>query len=180
MKKEDFTDRLIRRFFGVMGPFDELRQQIIHRVAARAMVQILYSIFALSLLYFFIGRYFTLVRDCYPLLVGMIVFGFSLNARRQVKVLELENDDESEITYPRFTHKQIMRRTWLTFIGFPTVLILYSLIQRSIADKENFLDLLVKMVTNPLSIALLVVGLFGGGIFAGIVYASMSEWEKKE
>lgn len=180
MKKEDFTDRLIRRFFGVMGPFDEYRKQVIYRAAARAMVQILYSVLALFMLYLFIGRYFSLVREVYPWIIMLLILVFSFNARRQVKLLDLENDDESEITYPRFTHKQILRRTWLTFFGLPTTLFLISLLQRSIAEKENFLDLLVKMSTNPLSIALLILGGGMGGIFAGIVYSMMSEHEEKD
>ena len=57
MKKEDFTDRLIRRFFGVMGPFDEYRQQVIYRAAARALVRIVYSIFVLSVSAFYRALY---------------------------------------------------------------------------------------------------------------------------
>lgn len=180
MKKEDFTDRLIRRFFGVMGPFDEYRKQVIYRAAARAMVQILYSILALFMLYLFIGRYFSLVRDVYPWLVMLLILVFSFNARRQVKMLELEKDDESEFTFPRFTHQQILRRTWLTFLGAPLAIFLYTILQRSFAEHQNIFAVLWSYLSHPFSIVLFILYLFVGGIFAGIVYSMMSEYEKKD
>lgn len=180
MKKEDFTDRLLRRFFGIMGPFDEYRKQVIYRAAARAMVQILYSILALLMIYLFIGRYFSLVRDVYPWLIMLVILSFSFNARRQAKILDLENDDESEITYPRFTHKQILRRTWMTFWGLPLIIFLYSILQRSFAEHQNFFTILWSYLSHPSSIILLIPYLFVGGIFAGIVYSMMSEYEKKD
>lgn len=180
MKKEDFTDRLIRRFFGVMGPFDEYRQQVIYRVAARALVQILYSILALFMLYLFIGQYFSLIRDVYPWIVMLLILAFGVNARRQVKMLELEKDDESEMTYPRFTHKQVLRRTWLTFVGVPLAFFLHTILQRSFADHQNFFSVLWSYLSHPISILLLILYLFVGGIFAGIVYSMMSEYEEKD
>lgn len=180
MKKEDFTDRLIRRFFGVMGPFDELRQQVIYRAAARAFVQIVYSNLALFFFYLFLGRYIDLMRDIYPHLVAITVLGFGFNARRHVATLELEKDDESEISYPRFSRKQVLHRTWLTFLGVPLACFLYLVLQRSFSDHENIFKIFWLYISNPISLALFILYFFVGAIFAGIVYSAMSEHEKKD
>ena len=82
MKKEDFTTRLLRNLFHIQGPFDECRQEIIHKACARSMVQIVYSSFILFLFYLLFGRFIEAVRYAMPYVYsGLIFFHYFKNSK---------------------------------------------------------------------------------------------------
>ncbi len=81
MIKETFTDKLIKRFYGITGPLDEQKRQQVDRMGNIAFVVLFFTLLCGNCIAFLIGfKYPELVARIYPILLlkSGLCFGISM------------------------------------------------------------------------------------------------------
>ena len=75
MIKETFTDKLIKRFYGITGPLDEQKRQQVDRMGNIAFVVLFFTLLCGNCIAFLIGfKYPELVARIYPILLLISMF----------------------------------------------------------------------------------------------------------
>ena len=99
MIKETFTDKLIKRFYGITGPLDEQKRQQVDRMGNIAFV-VLFFIFNFgNCIAFLIGfKYPELVARIYPILLLIIILLVSSILTYKLKISAVNAFDEEELT----------------------------------------------------------------------------------
>ena len=179
MKKENFTTRLLKLFFHIQGPFDECRQEMIHRACACSLIQIVYSSLLLFLFYLLFGRFIELIRDAMPYLYFGLIFVLSSRARLAVRNLHLDKADPSEIHPKSYSKSQIKVRSWGIFISIPIGLFVLSAFHKLFVLHLPFDTFLDNLFQFDKMLPLLVLGLGIGAIFGTMTYTFLSEHEMK-
>ena len=179
MKKEDLTTRLLKLFFHIQGPFDECRQEMIHRACACSLIQIVYSSLLLFLFYLLFGRFIELIRDAMPYLYFGLIFVLSSRARLAVRNLHLDKDDPSEIHHKSYSKSQIKVRSWGIFISIPIGLFVLSAFHKLFVQHLPLDTFWENLFQIERLLPLLVCSLGTGAIFGTMTYAFLSEHVKK-
>ena len=99
MIKETFTDKLIKRFYGITGPLDEQKRQQVDRMGNMAFVVLFYILIfgnCIALLLSF--KYPELVARIYPILLLIIILLVSSILTYKLKISAVNAFDEEELT----------------------------------------------------------------------------------
>ena len=99
MVKETFTDKLIKRFYGITGPLDEQKRQQVDRMGNMAFVVLFYILIfgnCIALLLSF--KYPELVARIYPILLLTIILVVSGVLTYKFKMSAVNAIDEEELT----------------------------------------------------------------------------------
>lgn len=100
--KETFTDKLLKRFYGITGPLDERKRQQVDRVGNICFIWLFYILMIGNILAYFLGqKYPEFVAMAYPLALTFIAFLlYFAVANKQgfdvVQTIETEELDEKE------------------------------------------------------------------------------------
>ena len=99
MIKETFTDKLIKRFYGITGPLDEQKRQQVDRMGNMAFVVLFYIlIFGNCIAFLLSSQYPELVARIYPVLLLIIILVVSSILTYKFKMSAVNAIDEEELT----------------------------------------------------------------------------------
>lgn len=99
MIKETFTDKLIKRFYGITGPLDEQKRQQVDRMGNIAFVVLFFTLLCGNCIAFLIGfKYPELVARIYPILLLIIILLVSSILTYKLKISAVNAFDEEELT----------------------------------------------------------------------------------
>ena len=99
MIKETFTDKLIKRFYGITGPLDEQKRQQVDRMGNIAFVVLFFTLLCGNCIAFLIGfKYPELVARIYPILLLIIILLVSSILTYRFKMSAVNAIDEEELT----------------------------------------------------------------------------------
>ena len=99
MNKETFTDKLIKRFYGITGPLDEQKRQQVDRMGNIAFVVLFFTLLCGNCIAFLIGfKYPELVARIYPILLLIIILLVSSILTYKLKISAVNAFDEEELT----------------------------------------------------------------------------------
>ena len=99
MVKETFTDKLIKRFYGITGPLDEQKRQQVDRMGNIAFVVLFFTLLCGNCIAFLIGfKYPELVARIYPILLLIIIMVVGSILTYKFKKSAVNAIDEEELT----------------------------------------------------------------------------------
>ena len=99
MVKETFTDKLIKRFYGITGPLDEQKRQQVDRMGNIAFIVLFFTLLCGNCIAFLIGfKYPELVARIYPILLLIIILLVSSILTYKLKISAVNAFDEEELT----------------------------------------------------------------------------------
>ncbi|MDO4667155.1 MAG: DUF3278 domain-containing protein [Streptococcus sp.] len=160
MKKETFTEKAIKKFYGVTGPLDEQKRQEVNRLGNNAFMFLFTVILFGNLIpYFFAEKYPTIVAYAYPAALEILILSVAL-----VIVVKSKNISEIDLdTLNEEEKKSVARNT--KFLGlnsgvsFAILFHILSSLVMSVNQDSSFLSYLVhprRIITS------LVAGFFFG------------------
>ena len=161
MIKETFTDKLIKRFYGITGPLDEQKRQQVDRMGNMAFVVLFYIlIFGNCIALFLSFKYPELVARIYPILLltiilvvsGVLTYKFKMSAVNAIDEEELTEKEQKQLKHVGL--KSGLYFGISMFLGMP-------LVQFLVDHKDYFTELF--SIRNMLS------GIFDAILFGAIM-----------
>ena len=99
MIKETFTDKLIKRFYGITGPLDEQKRQQVDRMGNIAFVVLFFTLLFGNCITFLLSfKYPELVARIYPILLLIIIMVVGSILTYKFKKSAVNAIDEEELT----------------------------------------------------------------------------------
>lgn len=171
MVKETFTDKLIKRFYGITGPLDEQKRQQVDRMGNKAFVVLFFTLLFGNCIAFLLSfKYPELVARVYPILLLIIIWVVGSILTYKFKISAVNAFDEEELTekeQKQLKHVGLKSGLYFgisMFLGMP-------LVQFLVDHKDYFTELF--SIRNMLS------GIFDailfGAIMQGWVYARIKQ-----
>ena len=166
MIKETFTDKLIKRFYGITGPLDEQKRQQVDRMGNIAFVVLFFTLLCGNCIAFLIGfKYPELVARIYPILLLIIILLVSSILTYKLKISAVNAFDEEE----KKQLKHVGLKSGLCFgismfLGMPLV--------HFLVDNKDYLTELFS-IRNMLSG--IFEAIFFGAIMQGLVNAGIKQ-----
>ena len=132
MIKETFTDKLIKRFYGITGPLDEQKRQQVDRMGNMAFVVLFYILIfgnCIALLLSF--KYPELVARIYPILLltiilvvsGFLTYKFKMSAVNAIDEEELTEKEQKQLKHAG-PLSQVLYFGIYMFLGMPLIQLL--------------------------------------------------------
>lgn len=171
MIKETFTDKLIKRFYGITGPLDEQKRQQVDRMGNMAFVVLFYILIfgnCIALLLSF--KYPELVARIYPILLLTIILVVSGVLTYKFKMSAVNAIDEEELT--KKEQKQLKHAGLKSGLYFGIYMFLGMPLVHFLVDNKDYL-------TELFSIHNMLSGIFEailfGAIMQGLVNAGIKQ-----
>ena len=163
MVKETFTDKLIKRFYGITGPLDEQKRQQVDRMGNIAFVVLFFTLLFGNCITFLLSfKYPELVARIYPILLLIIILLVSSILTYKLKISAVNAFDEEELTEKE--------KKQLKHVGLKSGL--YFGISMFLVDNKDYL-------TELFSIHNMLSGIFEailfGAIMQGLVNAGIKQ-----
>lgn len=161
MIKETFTDKLIKRFYGITGPLDEQKRQQVDRMGNIAFVVLFFTLLCGNCIAFLLSfKYPELVARIYPVLLltiilvvsGVLTYKFKMSAVNAIDEEELTEKEQKQLKH--VGPKSGLYFGLYMFLGMPLVHFLVD-------HKDYFTELF--SIRNMLS------GIFEAILFGAIV-----------
>lgn len=178
MNKETFTDKLIKRFYGITGPLDEQKRQQVDRMGNIAFVVLFFTLLCGNCIAFLIGfKYPELVARIYPILLltiilvvsGVLTYKFKMSAVNAIDEEELTEKEQKQLKHAGL--KSGLYFGVYMFLGMP-------LIQLLVNHKDYLTELFsVRNILSGIFDAILFGAIMQGWVNAGIKQAK-SQAEK--
>lgn len=180
MIKETFTDKLIKRFYGITGPLDEQKRQQVDRMGNIAFVVLFYILIfgnCIALLLSF--KYPELVARIYPILLltiilvvsGVLTYKFKMSAVNAIDEEELTEKEQKQLKHAGL--KSGLCFGISMFLGMPLVHFLVD-------NKDYFRELFsIRNMLSGIFEAILFGAIMQGLVNAGIKQAK-SQAEKDD
>lgn len=171
MIKETFTDKLIKRFYGITGPLDEQKRQQVDRMGNIAFVVLFYTLLFGNCIAFFLGfKYPELVARIYPILLIIITMVVGSILTYKFKIRGVNAIDEEELTEKE--QKQLKHVGLKSGLYFGVVMFLGMPLVHFLVDHKDYFTELFS-IRNMLS-GILDAILFGA-IMQGFVNARIKQ-----
>lgn len=161
MIKETFTDKLIKRFYGITGPLDEQKRQQVDRMGNMAFVVLFYILIfgnCIALLLSF--KYPELVARIYPILLFTIILVVSGVLTYKFKMSAVNAIDEEELT--KKEQKQLKHAGLKSGLYFGIYMFLGMPLVHFLVDNKDYL-------TELFSIRNMLSGIFEAILFGAIM-----------
>lgn len=171
MIKETFTDKLIKRFYGITVPLDEQKRQQVDRMGNMAFVVLFYIlIFGNCIALFLSFKYPELVARIYPILLLTIILVVSGVLTYKFKMSAVNAIDEEELTEKE--QKQLKHAGLKSGLYFGVYMFLGMPLVHFLVDNKDYL-------TELFSIHNMLSGIFEailfGAIMQGLVNAGIKQ-----
>ena len=133
MIKETFTDKLIKRFYGITGPLDEQKRQQVDRMGNIAFVVLFFTLLCGNCIAFLIGfKYPELVARIYPILLltiilvvsGVLTYKFKMSAVNAIDEEELTEKEQKQLKHAGL--KSGLYFGVYMFLGMPLIQLLVN------------------------------------------------------
>ena len=178
MIKETFTDKLIKRFYGITGPLDEQKRQQVDRMGNIAFIVLFFTLLCGNCIACRIGfKYPELVARIYPILLltiilvvsGVLTYKFKMSAVNAIDEEELTEKEQKQLKHAGL--KSGLYFGVYMFLGMP-------LIQLLVNHKDYLTELFsVRNILSGIFEAILFGAIMQGLVNAGIKQAK-SQAEK--
>lgn len=162
MVKETFTDKLIKRFYGITGPLDEQKRQQVDRMGNLAFIVLFFTLLFGNCIAFLLSfKYPELVARIYPILLltiilvvsGVLTYKFKMSAVNAIDEDELTEKEQKQLRHVGLK-SGLYFGLWM-FLGMPLVHFLVD-------HKDYFTELF--SIRNMLS-----------GIFEAILFGAIMQ-----
>ncbi|MGQ7554923.1 DUF3278 domain-containing protein [Streptococcus suis] len=164
MKKENFQDRLIKRFYGIAGPLDEYRKQEAFRLGNTCFILLFWGTMAITLLALALSkRYPEVVAYGYPTALLLSTLSASMYMTSKMRHSQVDSLDVEELTTKE--QKQLKGASFKFALYFTTVMYIWVVVFGAWMEGLNPLDHLFDL-RKFLAACL-------GGIFTGIALEIM-------
>lgn len=161
MIKETFTDKLIKRFYGITGPLDEQKRQQVDRMGNMAFVVLFYILIFGNCIAFFLGfKYPELVARIYPILLIIITMVVGSILTYKFKIRGVNAIDEEELTEKE--QKQLKHVGLKSGLYFGVVMFLGMPLVHFLVDHKDYF-------TELFSIRNMLSGIFEAILFGAIM-----------
>ena len=161
MIKETFTDKLIKRFYGITGPLDEQKRQQVDRMGNIAFVVLFFALLCGNCIAFLIGfKYPELVGRIYPILLLIIILLVSSILTYKLKISAVNAFDEEELTEKE--KKQLKHVGLKSGLYFGISMFLGMPLVHFLVDNKDYL-------TELFSIRNMLSGIFEAILFGAIM-----------
>ena len=158
MVKETFTDKLIKRFYGITGPLDEQKRQQVDRMAFVVLFYIL--IFGNCIAFLLSSKYPELVARIYPVLLLIIILVVSSILTYKFKKSAVNAIDEEELTEKE--QKQLKHAGLKSGLFFGVFMFLGMPLVHFLVDQKDYF-------TELFSIQNILSGIFEAILFGAIM-----------
>ncbi|MGQ7423517.1 DUF3278 domain-containing protein [Streptococcus suis] len=159
MKKENFQDKLIKRFYGIAGPLDEFRQKEAFRLGNTCFILLFWGTMALTLLALALSKRFPeVVAFGYPVSLLLSYLATSSYIMYKLRHSQLDSLDVEELTSKE--QKQLKGASFKFALYFTTVMYIWDVVFGAWMEGLNPLDHLFDL-RKVLAACL-------GGVFTGI------------
>ena len=161
MVKETFTDKLIKRFYGINGPLDEQKRQQVDRMGNMAFVFLFFIlIFGNCIAFLLSFKYPELVARIYPVLIliitlvvgSILTYKFKMSAVNAIDEEELTEREQKQLKHVGLK-SGLYFGIWM-FLGMPLV--------HFLVDNKDYL-------TELFSIHNMLSGIFEAILFGAIM-----------
>lgn len=171
MVKETFTDKLIKRFYGITGPLDEQKRQQVDRMGNMAFVVLFYIlIFGNCIAFLLSSKYPELVARIYPILLLIISMVVGSILTYKFKKSAVNAIDEEELTEKE--QKQLKHAGLKSGLFFGVFMFLGMPLVHFLVDQKDYF-------TELFSIQNILSGIFEailfGAIMQGLVNARIKQ-----
>ena len=171
MVKETFTDKLIKRFYGITGPLDEQKRQQVDRMGNMAFVVLFYIlIFGNCIAFLLSFKYPEFVARVYPILLLIIIWVVGSILTYKFKMSAVNAIDEEELTEKE--QKQLKHVGLKSGLYFGISMFLGMPLVHFLVDNKDYL-------TELFSVRNILSGIFDavlfGAIMQGWVYARIKQ-----
>lgn len=174
MHKEPFTDKLIKRFYGIAGPLDEYKRREVDKIGNIAFIVLFYAVLLGNAIAFLVGiNYPKAVAFYYPLILEGFIFIASFYIIFKGRAAGISEFEAEELTSKEQKQVKYAGLKAGTFFGF--FMYLNQGLLALIIDQIPFLDTLTKPKTIILGI---LSGIFFGGFCHLIIRQRMKKGEK--
>ncbi|MGQ7503189.1 DUF3278 domain-containing protein [Streptococcus suis] len=164
MKKENFQDRLIKRFYGIAGPLDEFRQKEAFRLGNTCFILLFWGTMALTLLALALSkRYPEVVAYGYPVALLLSYLATSSYMIFKLRHSQLDSLDVEELTTKE--QKQLKGASFKFTLYFTAVMYIWTVVFEAWMEGLNPLNHLFDL-RKFLAACL-------GGVFTGIAIEIM-------
>ncbi|WP_105125129.1 DUF3278 domain-containing protein [Streptococcus suis] len=164
MKKENFQDKLIKRFYGIAGPLDEFRQKEAFRLGNTCFILLFWGTMVLTLLALALSkRYPEVVAYGYPTALLLSTLSASMYMASKMRHSQVDSLDVEELTSKE--QKQLKGASFKFTLYFTTVMYIWTVVFGAWMDGLNPFDHLFDL-RKFLAACL-------GGIFTGIAIEIM-------
>ncbi|HEM3574482.1 TPA: DUF3278 domain-containing protein [Streptococcus suis] len=164
MKKENFQDKLIKRFYGIAGPLDEYRKQEAFRLGNTCFILLFWGTMALTLLALALSKRFPeVVAYGYPTALLLSTLSASMYMTSKMRHSQVDSLDVEELTSKE--QKQLKGASIKFALYFTTVMYIWVVVFGAWMEGLNPLDHLFDL-RKFLSACL-------GGLFTGIALEIM-------
>lgn len=180
MIKETFTDKLIKRFYGITGPLDEQKRQQVDRMGNMAFVFLFFTLLFGNCIAFLLSfKYPELVARIYPVLLLIIILVVSSILTYKFKMSAVNAIDEEELTERE--QKQLKHAGLKSGLLFGVFMFLgMPLVHFLVDHKDYFKELFsVRNMLSGIFEAILFGAIMQGLVNAGIKQAK-SQAEKDD
>ncbi|HFI0469445.1 TPA: DUF3278 domain-containing protein [Streptococcus suis] len=159
MKKENFQDKLIKRFYGIAGPLDEYRKQEAFRLGNTCFILLFWGTLALTLLALALSKRFPqIVAYGYPTTLLLSTLSASMYMASKMRHSQVDSLDVEELTNKE--QKQLKGASIKFALYFTTLMYIWTVVFGAWMEGLNPLDHLFDL-RKFLAACL-------GGIFTGI------------
>lgn len=159
MKKENYQDKLIKRFYGIAGPLDEFRQKEAFRLGNTCFILLFWGTMALTLLALALSKRFPqVVAYSYPTALLLSTLSASMYMTSKMHHSQVDSLDVEELTSKE--QKQLKGASIKFALYFTTLMYIWTVVFGAWMDGLNPLDHLFDL-RKFLAACL-------GGIFTGI------------
>lgn len=167
MKKETFSDKIIKRFYGIVGPLDEQKRQAAERMGNTAFIWLF--------LLLQVGNFFTLMladtlpgfdARIYPIVVELLTLVLAAHiyfTSKKRNLFRLESELMTEKERRSFQHTGLK---FALFFGI-SFHILFNILE-AVNLKQNYISLLL----DPVRILKVAIGASLLGLFIGLYTSS--------
>lgn len=164
MKKENFQDKLIKRFYGIAGPLDEYRKQEAFRLGNTCFILLFWGTMVLTLLAIALYKRFPeVVAYGYPVTLLLAYLSASTYIMFKLRHSQLDSLDVEELTTKE--QKQLKGASFKFALYFTTVMYIWTVVFGAWMEGLNPLDHLFDL-RKFLAACL-------GGVFTGIAIEIM-------
>ena len=169
MKKETFSDKMIKRFYGITGPLDEQKRQQAEHLGNIGFIWLFFIlIFGNAIVFPLAFRWPIIIAVTYPILLEILILGFCVYIVIQARSKGIQDEKE----------EKAMKHAGLK-AGFSYWLLFYPLFSIMIAVMEKK-DILQVLLQPKLIIAGLAAGLGFGLIMHFISKGKIRQAQKRE
>lgn len=151
MKKESFTEKLIKRTYGITGPLDEYKRAKCNEIGNIAFIWTFYVLIIGNAISFIFARRFPeIVAYVYPIILTIFILGLEGYIMYRIGVENINIIDLEEIEENYDSISKIKKATLKSSIVFGITLFLFNLIPLALGEQVSLIQTIFTSLISSL------------------------------